>query len=124
MIDFVQPLVGEQTRTALARIIAPNPEGMWHPGCFVTARVAMGATEQPDLVVPSSAVIRMDDGDEVIFVETKGGFELRPVAIGRRTRDHIEVVSGLTVGERYVAKGGFSLKAELGKSAFGDGHGH
>ena len=26
--------------------------------------------------------------------------------------------------ERYVAEGGFSLKAELGKEAFGDGHGH
>ena len=123
-IDFVQPLVGEQTRTALARIIAPNPDGAWHPGCFVTARVTMGVTESSGLVVPSTAVIRMEDGDEVVFVQTDEGFEPRPVAIGRRTRNHLEVVSGLVAGDRYVAAGGFNLKAELGKSSFGDGHGH
>ncbi len=123
-IDFVQPLVGEQTRTALARIIAPNPDGARHPGCFVTARVAMGETESSGLVVPSTAVIRMEDGDQVVFVETDEGFEPRPVVIGKRTRDHIEVVSGLVAGDRYVGRGGFSLKAELGKSDFGDGHGH
>jgi cobalt-zinc-cadmium efflux system membrane fusion protein len=38
--------------------------------------------------------------------------------------DHVEVVDGLEPGDRYVAAGGFSLKAELGKEAFGDGHGH
>lgn len=123
-IDFVQPLVGEQTRTALARIIAPNPDGAWHPGCFVTARVTMGVTESSGIVVPSTAVIRMGDGDEVVFVETDEGFELRPVAVGRRTRGHIEVVSGLVAGDRYVVRGGFSLKAELGKSDFGDVHAH
>jgi len=124
IIDFVQPLVGEQTRTALARIIAPNPDGTWHPGCFVTARVNMGETESSGLVVPSTAVIRMEDGDEVVFVEVDEGFEPRSVTVGRRTRDHLEVVSGLVAGDRYVGSGGFSLKAELGKSDFGDGHGH
>ncbi len=123
-IDFVQPLVGEQTRTALARIIAPNPDGAWHPGCFVSAQVATGETERSGLVVPSTAVIRMEDGDEVVFVEMDEGFEPRPVTVGRRTRDQVEVVSGLVVGDRYVGRGGFSLKAELGKSDFGDGHGH
>jgi cobalt-zinc-cadmium efflux system membrane fusion protein len=62
----------------------------------------------------------MEDGDEVVFVETNEGFEPRPVVVGRRTRDHVEVLSGLKAGDRFVARGGFSLKAELGKSAFGD----
>jgi len=124
IIDFVQPLVGEQTRTALARIIAPNPDGAWHPGCFVMARVNMGQTESSGVVVPSTAVIRMEGGDQVVFVEMNEGFEPRPVTLGRRARDQIEVVSGLVAGDRYVGRGGFSLKAELGKSDFGDGHAH
>jgi cobalt-zinc-cadmium efflux system membrane fusion protein len=76
------------------------------------------------IVVPASAVIRMEDGDEVVFVETDKGFEARLVETGRESGDGIEIVSGLEPGERYVAEGGFSLKAELGKDAFGDGHGH
>jgi cobalt-zinc-cadmium efflux system membrane fusion protein len=122
-IDFVQPLVGESTRTATARVIAPNETGIWHPGCFVTASVSI-ATTSARVVVPDSAVITMDDGDTVVFVATAAGFETRLVEIGRRAGDDVEIVAGLEPGDRYVAAGGFSLKAELGKDAFGDGHGH
>lgn len=123
-INFVQPLVGEETRTALARIIAPNANGQWHPGCFVTAQVTVDMMASPGLVVPASALIRMEDGDDVIFVETSEGFEARVISSGRRSREQVEIVSGLNAGDRYVAKGGFNLKAELGKGDFGEGHGH
>ena len=123
-ISFVQPLVGEETRTALARIEAPNPDGDWHPGCFVTARISTSTDATARVVVPATAVIRMEDGDEVIFVETGDGFEPRHVEVGRQTRDDVEIVSGLAPGERYVLRGGFSLKAELAKESFGAGHGH
>lgn len=123
-IAFVQPLVGEETRTALARIIADNSQGVWHPGCFVTARVATSIAEEVPVLAPLSAVIRMEDGDDVVFVETEHGFEPRGVSLGRRSKDEVEIVAGLEPGERYVVRGGFSLKAELGKEAFGEGHGH
>ena len=122
-IDFVQPLVGEATRTALARIIAPNPEGEWHPGCFVSARVAISHKEAK-VLVPSSAVFRMEDGDDVVFVADGDDFVLRVVELGRSSGNRVEIRSGLEVGERYVFAGGFALKAELGKHAFGDGHAH
>ena len=122
-IDFVQPIVGEDTRTATARIVAPNTGGIWHPGCFVSATVTTSVTEAA-VVVPPTAVISMEGGGEVIFVEVAGSFEARPVQAGRRSRIGVEIVSGLLPGERYVADGGFSLKAELAKDAFGDAHGH
>ena len=124
VIDFVQPLVGEETRTALARIIAPNPGGHWHPGCFVKAKVATSAGDEARVVVPESAVIRMPDGDDVVFLLTGEGFEPVVVTLGLRSGGQVEVASGLDPGERFVARGGFSLKAELGKASFGDGHGH
>lgn len=122
-IAFVQPLLGEETRTALARVVIPNPDHQWKPGMFVSAEVLTDAV-QVDVRVPRTAVIRMDDGDDVVFVRTAAGFEARQVGIGRTTPEHAEVVSGLEPGERYVAAGGFSLKAELGKDGFGDGHQH
>jgi cobalt-zinc-cadmium efflux system membrane fusion protein len=36
----------------------------------------------------------------------------------------VEVLSGLTAGQKYVSKGGFTLKAQMSKGAFGDGHAH
>ncbi len=122
-IAFVQPLLGEETRTALARVVSANPDRRWRPGMFVSAEIV---TDRPrvEVMVPPAAVIRMPDGDDVVFVETADGFVPSPVDLGRRSREGVEVLSGLEAGERYVAAGGFSLKAELAKSSFGDGHGH
>jgi len=36
----------------------------------------------------------------------------------------VEILAGLDAGERYVAKGGFVLKAQLQKSEFESGHNH
>jgi cobalt-zinc-cadmium efflux system membrane fusion protein len=119
VIEFVQPLLGEDTRTALARITMDNPERRWKPGMFVTAAVVIAAP-QVEIRVPATALIRMDDGADVVFVQTDEGYEPRPVTHGRRSHDYVEVTSGLLPGERYVTAGGFILKAELGKEAFGD----
>ena len=123
VISFVQPLVGEDTRTALARIILPNRDRRWKPGMFVTGTVITDAVDV-SLRIPRTAIIPMEDGDQVVFVETDEGFEARPVAIGRGSPTHVEVLKGLNPGDRYVAEGAFSLKAELAKASFGEGHGH
>lgn len=123
VVTFVQPLVGEATRTALARIVASNSAGIWHPGCFVTAHVTT-AREQVAILVPRSALIRLEDGDSVVFVQDEHGLEPQPVELGRGNRDFVEVTGGLNLGTRYVARGAFSLKAELGKGSFGHGHAH
>ena len=51
----------------------------------------------------------------VVFVRTKEGFEARPVKVGRATDDQVEILSGLSSGEQFVAKGVFALKSELKK---------
>ena len=60
----------------------------------------------------------------VVFLETIEGFVPQPVRISRMDAVRAEVLDGLSAGDRYVSAGGFTLKAELGKESFGDGHGH
>ena len=43
-------------------------------------------------------------------------FEVRPLELGRSDGQWVEVVKGLSAGERYAATNSFVLKAELGKS--------
>ena len=43
---------------------------------------------------------------------------------GRSDEKLVEITEGLSPTDGYVAKGVFSLKSELGKEGFGDGHGH
>ena len=71
---------------------------------------------------PSQKVTWLYDGQIDFHVRVDGLGEIAWWILGYG--DQVEVVSGLEPGERFVARGGFSLKAELGKESFGDGHGH
>ncbi len=122
-LDFVQPLVGEDTRTALARAEIPNPSGHWHPGCFVTGTVTLETINAP-VVVPLQSIVQMDDGDMVVFVTDHDGYTPRPLEIGRQDREMVEIIKGLDAGETYVSQGAFVLKSELLKGSFGHGHAH
>ena len=48
--------------------------------------------------------------------------EARPLELGRSDGRVVEVLSGLSAGERYAAKNSFVIKAELGKA--GASHDH
>ena len=121
-IAWVSPLLDEHTRTALARVVLPNTDGHWRPGLFVTAKIAVDEIEVP-LLVPKAALQTVEDQLSV-FVQTDEGFEPKPVTLGRSTETYAEITKGLSRGQRYVTKGAFTLKAQLSKGAFGDGHAH
>jgi cobalt-zinc-cadmium efflux system membrane fusion protein len=115
-IAYITPIVDEPTRTAAARVVLANADRVWRPGLFVTARVLDPI--EAAIAVPPGAVQTVQ-GLPSVFVETSAGFELRPVVLGRRGRALVEVLDGLTPGERVVAVNSFLLKAELGKAEAG-----
>lgn len=121
-ISYVSPVVEEETRTSLARVELPNPDGVWRPGTFITAKIIV-ENFAVTVAIPRTA-LQMMDGKDVVFVETGEGFIPREVKLGRSGKDRVEIVSGLSPGEKYVSVGGFTLKAELAKESFGGGHNH
>jgi cobalt-zinc-cadmium efflux system membrane fusion protein len=114
-IVFISPALDKDTRSA--RVIAEiaNPAGIWRPGSFVTAAIAV--EEQPaSLVVPNSA-IQTIEGNKVVFVRTSDGFEKRAVVSARSDDRFTEIAAGLQPGEVIAATNTFPLKAELLKGA-------
>ncbi|WP_300382004.1 efflux RND transporter periplasmic adaptor subunit [Henriciella sp.] len=121
-ISTILPVIDETSRTATARVIVDNAQGRLKPGQFVTARIETGET-QSVVRVPSDAIVSVEDRMSV-FVPTEDGFEPREVRTGTSAGGYSEILSGLQAGEAFVAEGAFTLKAQLEKDAFGDGHGH
>ncbi|HVH19377.1 MAG TPA: efflux RND transporter periplasmic adaptor subunit [Myxococcota bacterium] len=119
-LAYLSPIGSVNTQTLLARAVLPNPDGSWRPGLFVTAEVEVGASEVPVAIAPDA--IQRLDGVDVVFVSDGTTFEAQPVELGRRDDTHVEIVSGLSAGQRYVGAGSFVIKAEIGKS--GAGHDH
>jgi len=112
-IFYVSPIMRESTRTGVARAVITNDNHLWKPGLFVTAEIITDQ-EDVDVLVPNDA-IQMIENQAVLFVAENDAFEKRPVVLGRENDVYSQVVSGLKPGERYVARGAFILKAELGK---------
>ncbi len=120
-IGYIGPIVGEETRTALARVILPNPDGRLRPGLFVTGRVLRDQATVP-VAVRDEALQRID-GQSVVFVEHDAAeFMTRPVEVGSTDGEWAEIRSGLVAGERYVTRGAFILKSEKLKSEAGHEH--
>jgi membrane fusion protein, heavy metal efflux system len=117
-VTFIGPILDKDTRSA--RVIAEidNQDGVWRPGSFVTAGVAVDEQSVP-IVVPVATIQTMDGGP-VVFVRTPEGFQKRPVMLGQKDEQAVEVTSGLSLGETIAVSNTFLLKAEMLKGAAED----
>jgi cobalt-zinc-cadmium efflux system membrane fusion protein len=113
-IDYVSALLGEQTRTAKARVTLANPQMAWRPGLFVNVEVASGEAEAP--VAVSTEAIHTVNGKPTVFVRVPGGFLPTLVTLGRSDGKLAEVVKGMQVGSLYADANSFAIKSELGKA--------
>lgn len=123
-IVYLAGVLDSQKRTALARVLLPNPNGHWRPGLYVTGNAVADRRTAP-VCVPAEAV-QVLSGETVVFVPAEGGFAPRDVEVGWKDRDRMEITTGLRAGEQYVARGAFNLKASLVTNSLGGhaGHGH
>ena len=114
-VAYVGSLIGEQTRTARARVTLPNPQGAWRPGLFVNVEVVAEEVAVP-VTVASSAIQTIDE-KPVVFLKVPGGFVPQPVQLGRTDGKRVEIVEGLKTGSSYAAAGSFVVKSEQGKGS-------
>jgi len=119
-INFVGPLLEEDTRTTYARAVIPNSDRGWQPGLFVIANVTL-ETPRVAVAVPEAAIVRTERGPAV-FRASGSSFELQPVEIGRTDGTTTEITAGLEPGAAIVIEDVFLLKAELGKSEASHDH--
>lgn len=129
-IDYIDPLLNEETRTARIRIEINNPGERLKVGTF--ADITFASTTAPDskvtsdeIAIPEAAIQRIEER-AVVFIpkaDEEGHFEMREVEIGGIVDGYRQIISGLKVGERIVTKGSFTLKTQLLKGEMG-GHSH
>jgi Cu(I)/Ag(I) efflux system membrane fusion protein len=120
-VDFLYPTLTERTRTLRVRFTVDSRRGALRPGLYGTATFELPGT--PALTIPRDAVV--DTGrQQHVFVEAGDRFEPRPVTLGVRLADRVEVREGLREGERVVASGVFLLDSESRLRATGGMGGH
>lgn len=119
-LGYVGAVMGEQTRTAKARLLLPNTKGVWYPGLTVNVALLSAEVEVPVAIV--NEAIQIIDEQATVFASYGDQLEARPVELGRSDGKYTEIRKGLQAGTAYVAKNSFLIKAELGKAAASHEH--
>jgi cobalt-zinc-cadmium efflux system membrane fusion protein len=126
VLSYVAPVYSGDTRSALARAVLINNGDLWRPGTFIRATVPV-ELDDPRLAVEKAAVQVLGE-EQVVFVpgEEEGEFESVPVRTGTSNAHAVEILSGLSPGDAYVAEGAFELKAKMVTANLDPhaGHGH
>lgn len=115
-------VVNPQTRTVPLIFEVPNPNRQLKAGMFVRALVFTGATIR-GMVIPLTAIVE-EDGQPVAYVELEGElFERRPLKLGTRQGDLVQVLEGLQAGDRVVTRGAYNIRLAASSGA-APAHGH
>jgi membrane fusion protein (multidrug efflux system) len=103
-IDVIEPQLDAGTRSA--RIVArvSNPESKFRPG--MSANVAAVLSERAAALTISSEAIFLDQNQSFVYlVKADSSVARAAIQLGTRTRDVVEVTSGLHEGDRVVRAG-------------------
>lgn len=108
-VIVVSPTVDASTTTVEVWIQADNPGEKLKPG--VTAHVSIDA-EQVDnaVVVPAAALLSTEEGGDKVMVAGKDSLaHERPVTVGVRENDQVQILKGVTPGEQVIVDGALGL---------------
>jgi RND family efflux transporter MFP subunit len=94
--DALQP----GTRTLLAEIDIPNPDGVLTPGIYCTIELQI-PRKSPSLSVPADAIIFNRDGLQVAVVEN-GLAHIRKISVARDLGTEVEVRDGVKPGDQVI----------------------
>jgi RND family efflux transporter MFP subunit len=114
-VSRLSPAIDPLNRTLLVEATIPNEAGRLKPGSFVRASLVTLQSEDA-LFIPAQALV-VFAGIEKAFVIEDGKSAEKLIRTGRRNGDEVEVLEGLSAGERVVVQpgslvGGMAVQVE------------
>ena len=101
-VSSIDSRVDLTTRSVTVRALLANLDGALKPGMFLN--VLLANDEREALVIPEEA-LTPEAERQYVFVVTEGKVSRREVRIGGRRPGSVEVVAGLSAGERVIVEG-------------------
>lgn len=126
-IVYVGDILDPEARTVRARVEIINADGALKPGMFARAEISTPTGSGTEVAVIPRIAVQDVEGQTVVWVpgDEPGEFRAVPVEVGENLGDgRVAIRSGLEPGTRIVTGGAFTLKSELARGEFGDGHAH
>jgi membrane fusion protein, copper/silver efflux system len=115
-VNYIYPTLNPKTRTVKVRIRVDNTNGDFKPNMF--AQIIMHTSgDESALLIPKEALVRTGDQDRVVLALGQGSYKSIAVKVGRFDSDSVEILSGLSAGEKVVSSAQFLLDSESSKTS-------
>lgn len=102
-VTAISTRIDVATRTLMVRAEIDNADRDLRPGMLLTTRLPLDSREQ--LAVPEGALVATADQHFVFVIDDDGVAQRREIRIGRRMPGVVEVLDGLSEGDRVVEEG-------------------
>lgn len=117
IVEYIYPTVNAKARTVQVRINFDNKDGLLRPDMFARLTIQTGSDmldmeKIETVVIPREALIRTGRTERVILALGDGQYQPAKVVSGQEIGDNIEIISGLSVGEKIVVSSQFLLDSE------------
>lgn len=109
-ISYVSPALDPNTRTLQARIVVDNPGEKLKRDMYCTVSVAAGSFSNV-IAVPDSSILRDDNNQPFVYVANgENQFGRRDVELGASQSGQVQILKGISVGDRVVGDGSLFLQ--------------
>jgi cobalt-zinc-cadmium efflux system membrane fusion protein len=109
-ISYVSPALDPNTRTLQARIIVDNPGEKLKRDMYCTVSVTAGSLSNI-IAVPDSSVLRDDNNQPFVYIANGANqFGRRDVELGASQDGRIQVLKGISAGDKVVGDGSLFLQ--------------
>ncbi len=106
-VILINSVVDPETRTVKVRTEVANPDGRLKPDMFANVQIVT-ELNRAAISIPQSAVLN-DEGKTIVFVVADNGYQKRQVQAGIQNNDRVEIVDGISAGDKVVVKGNYLL---------------
>lgn len=100
----LSPVVDPATRTMETKLEFTEPDARIRPGMFARIRIITEVREDVP-VVPVDAVVTRRGSNLVFVITGDERVERREVELGLQTAERVEIISGVSIGERITVEG-------------------
>jgi len=107
-VTVVAPTIDPATRTLRVKGTLPNPDTRLRPGLFARADLGV-ARREAVLMVPEEAILQRSDGQVVFRFVADNRVERRVVKTGVFKDGRVEIVDGVSSGDKIVTRGHTAL---------------
>lgn len=97
-------VINPLNRTFIVEMLLENKKE-YHPNMIAVLRINDYSSPKPAIVIPSSVIMRNEDGKDYVMIADKGAAKKVNISTGKKYKGRVEILSGLNEGDDLIITG-------------------